>query len=94
MTTPLVYVQTRDRTGRTILSVYNDVEDCERGYVLAYAGPSHAVYVDPQCEPDVAEQVKRLSSNELVRDPWQDLGWLATHRVVSGVLEAVPGRAA
>ena len=68
MTEPLVYVQTQDRTGRTILSVYNDTEDAERGYVLAYAGPSYGVYVDPQCPPDVAEQIKRLSENELVQD--------------------------
>src|ERR1044071_6991039 len=88
--TDLVYVQTHDRTGRTILSVYNDADDCERGYVLAYAGPSHGVYVDPDTPPDVAEQVKRLSSNELVQDPWQDLSWLATHRVAFGVLGPIP----
>lgn len=91
MTSPLVCVQTRDRTGRTILSVYNDTADSERGYALAYAGPGHAVYVDPQTPPDVASKIKRLSENELVRDPWQDLSWLTTHRVVDGALVAVPG---
>jgi len=94
MTEPLVYVQAQDRTGRTILSVYNDTEDAERGYVLAYAGPSYGVYVDPQCPPDVAEQIKRLSENELVQDPWQDLSWRATHRYVMGALEPIPGRVA
>lgn len=89
---PLVYIQTHDRTGRTILSVYNDAEDAERGYVLAYAGPSHAVYVDPECDPAVASRVKALSEHELVRDPWQDLSRDATHRYVSGALEPIPGR--
>lgn len=94
MNAPLVYVQTHDRTGRTILSVYNDVVDAERGYVLAYAGPSHGVYVDPQAPHDVADLVKRLSSNELVQDPWQDLSWKATHHFVAGALEPIVRSAA
>lgn len=94
MTSPLVYIQSKDRTGRTKLSVYNDTVDAERGYVLAYAGPSHGVYVDPDTPHDVADQMKRLSSNELVKDPWQDLGWLVTHRMVDGVPEPIAGRAA
>lgn len=94
MTGPLVYIQTRDHTDRTILSVYNDVQDAERGHVLASAGPSHAVYVAAETPHDVAEQLKRLSGHELVTDPWQDLTWLVTHHYVAGVLTPIAGRAA
>jgi hypothetical protein len=76
---PVVFIQSRDHTGRTIISVYNDEHDAERGYLLGSAGPSFAVHVEPECDVEAAAQLKRLSCNELVQDPWQDLSWLTTH---------------
>jgi hypothetical protein len=74
-----VIIQTRDRAGRTIISVYDDVHEAERQNPIAWAGPSQGVFVAPECDPVIGGQIKRLSENELVHDPWQDLSWLCTH---------------
>lgn len=80
-------MQHQDSTGRTVIEVYGDVHDAERGYLLASAGPGYACHVEPEAPHDVGELVKRLSSNELAQNPFQDLSWRCTHDIRGGNIE-------
>lgn len=84
-----VFIQTKDQHKRTIITVYDDEHEAERGYVLASAGPFHACFVDEECDYEVGRQIKRLSDNELALNPRADLSGLATHEWRGGALFAI-----
>lgn len=74
----LVVVQSRDRTGRTILSWFDDVHEAERARPIAWVGAGQ-LHVDDETPPEVSRRAINLFRDELTRDPFQDLRYLTTH---------------
>jgi hypothetical protein len=80
MTEPVV-IQSRDRTGRTIITWYVDEGAACAGDELAQVSPG-SLHIGVEAPADVAEKAIGLYRNELVLDPWADLSWLTTHHQV------------
>ena len=90
---PIILVIPDIPLGRTCVSWYLDTEDWERGYPVATIDPT-SLWIGRDAPREVARQASALFLNELHTDPRAELSWLATHRVTSGLLTAVPEVAA
>lgn len=88
----IVVVQSRDRTGRTIITWYPDTHEAERARPIAWVGAGQ-LHIEAEAPTDVARRATNLFRDELCRDPFQDLGYLCTHRQVEafGPVEPVNG---
>lgn len=73
-----VVVQTRDRTGRTIVSWYPDVHEAERCRPIAWVGGGQ-LHVEEEAPVDVTRRAVNLFRDELTRDPRADLSHVVTH---------------
>lgn len=90
---PVVLVTNDIPLGRTKISWYADLVDWERGYPLAVID-AKSLWIDRHASVGVARQAAGLFMGVLRDDSTADLSGIATHRIVGGLAEPIPGRAA